>query len=239
MNRREFIALAGGIPRIPQPRNYLARKIQHKYFWRFFAKPKWRNSVKAIYSELTIDVLLRRKIYSIEHIVPKSYLRAYLANTHQSALLIHSAIFNPYNYAPSHRKVNACRSSLPYDMEDEQIATTVRVKKMVANGVGTDSEGEWVVPKRSRGSVARAVLYMSLMYGIDRIGSDPIEKFVPWALEQPPALWELEFNRWIRKKYMISNPFIERCGGVSPISLCHDKELIEELRHYYKKRNST
>ena len=239
MNRERFIKIAGGIPQIPQPRNYLARKIQQKYFWRFFSKPKWRNSVKAIYSELTVDILLRRRIYSIEHIVPKSYLRTYLSDSNQSLLLVNSAIFNPFNYAPSHRQVNACRSSLPYDMEDDEIAKTIRVKKMSASVVGMDSEGEWVVPMRSRGSVARAILYMSVMYGIDRIGNDSVETFIPWALAQQPALWELEFNRWIRKKYRISNPYIEKCSGVSPTSLCHDEELMQTLHSYCKDRKIT
>ena len=229
MNRERFIQIAGGIPRVPQPRNFLGRKIQQKYFWKFYAKPQWRNSVKAIYSELTVDILLRKHSYSIEHIVPKSTLRTYLSNKNQPAWLIHSAIYNPFNYAPSHRKVNAYRSSLPYDMENEEVTKTIRLKKMRGLPVGMDHEGEWVVPKRSRASVARAVLYMAVMYGIGRIGNDSVEKFVPWAIAQQPSLWELEFNRWMRKKYLITNPFVENTAGIAPKSLYFDKELIRSI----------
>lgn len=237
MNRERFIQLAGGIPPAPQPYDYHARKSQQKYFWRFFAKSKWRKSVKAVYADLAVDTLLRKQIYSIEHIVPKSYLRSYLRRTKQPAVIIHSAIYNPFNYVPSHRKINACRSSLPYDIENEDIIRSVRVKRLGSNIVGMDSEGEWVVPERSRGSVARAILYMSLLYGIDHIGNDPVEKFIPWGLAQPPQLWELEFNRWIRKKYAISNPFIEKRQGISPRALYRDKELIQSLHSFCESLN--
>ena len=229
MDRKQFIVLAGGVPKIPPPRNYLARKNQHKYFWRFFAQSRWRKSVKAIYSELSVDTLLRKHIYSIEHIVPKSYLRARLLQARQPGILIHSAVYNPFNYAPSHRKVNACRSSLPYDMEDDPLYRNINVKKTGDYPVGTDHEGEWVVPERSRGCVARAVLYISILYGIDRIGKNPVQKFVPWAKTYPPAPWEIAFNRWILKKYSINNPFIENRTGVYPQHLYHDDELIESL----------
>ena len=143
MDRERFIRLAGGIPQAPQPYDYHARKVQQKYFWRFFAKSKWRKSVKAAYSDLAVDILLRKRIYSIEHIVPKSYLRSYLYRVKQPTEIIQSAINNPFNYVPSHRKVNACRSSLPYDIENEDIVKAVHVNRLGKNVVGMDHEGEW------------------------------------------------------------------------------------------------
>lgn len=237
MDRNQFIVLAGGMPKIPAPRNYLARKHQHEYFWKFFAQTKWRKSVKAIYSEMSVDTLLRRRIYSIEHIVPKSYLRSRLEQSGRPGIVIHSAIYNPYNYAPSHRKVNASRSSLPYDMDDDVLFKNVKVKKAGSLPVGTDFEGEWLVPRRSRGCVARAILYVAILYGIDHIGKDSVEKFIPWASANPPADWEIAFNRWILKKYSINNPLIEKRGGISPLSLLQDNELIRSLHAYCKHVN--
>lgn len=237
MDRNQFIVLAGGMPKVPQPRNYLARKHQHEYFWKFFAQSRWRKSVKAVYSEMSVDSLLRKRIYSIEHIVPKSYLRSSLVSANQPGIVIHSAVYNPFNYAPSHRKVNASRSSLPYDMEDDVLFKNIRVKKTDNRSIGTDFEGEWIVPKRSRGCVARAILYVALVYGIDRIGKDMVEKFIPWASANPPAGWEVAFNRWILKKYSINNPFIEKRGGICPQSLYRDSELIQSLYAYCKHIN--
>ena len=232
MDREHFIKLAGGIPTIPQPRNYLARKHQHKYFWKFFAQSKWRRSVKAIYSDLSVDTLLRKRIYSIEHIVPKSYLRTWLIGAKQSATVIHSAIYNPFNYAPSHRKVNACRSSLPFDIEDDALVRYIKANKIGKGVIGADHEGEWIVPERSRGCIARAILYVSIMYGIDRIGENVVEKYIPWALAHPPGSWEIAFNRWIIRKYSINNPFIEKRDGNCPQFLYQDDELIQSLYSY-------
>lgn len=237
MDQKQFIVLAGGMPKMPPPRNYLARKQQHQYFWKFFAQSRWRKSVKAIYSEMSVDTLLRKRIYSIEHIVPKSYLRNYLVQFKQPGIVIHSAIYNPFNYAPSHRKVNACRSSLPYDMEDDVLFRNIKVKKAGNRSIGTDFEGEWIVPLRSRGCIARSILYVALVYGIDRIGKDRVEKFIPWANANPPAGWEVAFNRWILKKYSINNPFIEKRGGICPQALYQDNELFQSLYAYCKTVN--
>ncbi len=236
MNRKYFIKLAGGIPQVPQKNNYVAQKIQQKYFWRFFSQSKWRKSVKAIYSDQTVDTLLRKGTYSIEHILPKSHLRYYLKAIHQPSGLVHSAIYNPFNYAPSHRRVNASRSSLPFDLDNEDIFTFIQTKKTVNSVVGVDQEGEWVVPERSRGTVARAVLYMSILYGIDQINRHPVDEYLTWALECQPELWEIEFNRWMRKKYKISNPYIEKCQGITPQVLCHDAELMQSLHFFCAQR---
>ena len=237
MERDQFIMLAGGVPKIPPPRNYFARKKQHKYFWKFFAQSKWRKIVKAIYSDLSVDALLRKQIYSIEHIVPKSYLRTRLEQTKQPRVIIHSAIFNPFNYAPSHRNINAYRSSLHYDVEDDALFRKVKIKKSGAHLVGTDDEGEWVVPERSRGCIARAILYIGILYGIDRIGNDMLEKFVPWAEAHPPASWEIAYNQWILKKYAINNPLIETRTGNYPHTILRDNELIQSLYAYCQQSN--
>lgn len=224
MNRHGFISLAGGIPAIPQRRNYRARRIQRKYFWKFFAQKKWRKSVKAIYSEFNADTLLRAKTYSIEHIIPRSYMREQLLNLGSSKSVVHSAIFNPFNYAISHRKVNACRSSTEYDLDGDSVKLPIKFSGI--HRLGLDNQGQWVVTERSRGVVARAVIYMSLLYRFNQIGEYPTVNYFSWASRYKVNLWELEYNRWIRKKYNISNPLVENCAGLKLEDFLTDEDLI-------------
>jgi len=228
MNRQGFIILAGGIPKVPQRKNYRAQRVQQKYFWGFFSQTKWRKSVKAIYSEYDADTLLRKKTYSIEHIIPKSYLRSHLLSQGNSKATIYSAIINPFNYAISHRKVNACRSSIDYDLAGDYV--TSRIKYNADPPLGLDEEGQWVVTERSRGVVARAIIYMSLLYGINQIGNNFAEEYFPWALRYKANLWELEYNRWIRKKYNICNPLIENGARLKLEDLLQDPDLMATRR---------
>lgn len=228
MNRHGFISLAGGIPKVPQRKHYRAQRIQQKYFWSFFAQTKWRKSVKAIYSDFNADTLLHNKTYSIEHIIPKSYLRSALLSIGESKSIVHSAIVNPFNYAISHRKVNAHRSSIDYDLEGDRV--NAPIKSYRDHSLGLDEQGQWVIPERSRGIVARAVIYMSLLYGINQVGENSAEKYFPWALHYKIDLWELEYNRWIRKKYNICNPLIENCARLKMGDILKDEDLIAACR---------
>lgn len=228
MNQQGFIALAGGIPKNPQRRNYRAQRVQQKYFWGFFAQNKWRKSVKAIYSDVNADTLLRKKTYSIEHIIPKSYLRAQLQSLHKPRAIIFSAIVNPFNYAISHRKINAHRSSIAYDLEGDDVSS--RIKSNSNFAIGLDDQGQWVVAERSRGVVARAIIYMSLLYGFNQVGDNATEDYFSWALRYKANLWELEYNRWIRKKYNICNPLIENCARLKINDLLEDEDLMIACR---------
>ena len=232
MDRKVFVQIAGGLPKSPAARNYRARRYQQKYFWKFFAASKWRKSVKAIYSEFTVDTLLRKNNYSIEHIVPKSILRTELDVAHPLVGLRFNATINPFNYAVSHRKVNACRSSLQFDLDDEPILSYRQ--KSVAQNIGTDHEGEWVVPKRSQSIVARAIVYMGVMYGLTSFGRNNIEEYIPWLYVAKPHVWEKEYNRWIKKKYSISNPLIEISNRYNPDLFFADSELLDSTRAYLK-----
>lgn len=213
MNRHGFISLAGGIPNIPQRKNYRANRMQQKYFWEFFAQTKWRKSVKAIYSDFSADTLLRTKTYSIEYIIPRSHLCEQLLNLGSSKSIIHSASVNPFIYAISHRKINACRSSIAYDLDGDHIQRLIKSSNI--HPLGLDEQGQWVVTERSRGVVARAVIYMSLLYGFNRIGEYPVIKYFSWASHYKTSLWELEYNRWIRRKYNISICLLKTASGLN------------------------
>lgn len=228
MNRHGFISLAGGIPKMPQRKNYRARQMQQKYFWKFFAQNKWRKSVKAIYSDLNADTLLRTKTYSIEHIIPRSVLREQLHKLESSKSIIHSAIVNPFNYAISHRKVNAYRSSTQYDLDGDYVKRPIKSHDI--QRLGLDKQGQWVVTERSRGVVARAIIYMSLLYRFNQIGEDPVVNYFSWASSYKINLWELEYNRWIRKKYNICNPLIENCAGLKLGDILHDEDIVIACR---------
>jgi hypothetical protein len=228
MNRHGFISLAGGIPTIPQRKNYRAQQTQQKYFWKFFAQTKWRKSVKAIYSDLNVDTLLRTKTYSIEHIIPRSILREQLRKLGSSKSIIHSAIFNPFNYAISHRKVNVYRSSTEYDLDGDHVV--LPIKYYANQRLGLDGEGQWVVTERSRGVVARAIIYMCLLYRFNQIGEYPLVNYFSWASTYKIDLWELEYNRWIRKKYNICNPLIENCVGLKLDDILQDEDIVNACR---------
>lgn len=206
MDRKEFLSKSGGMFTGYTLGSYAAESALIRYYWEFFSQPRFRKSVKAVYTDVVVDVLLREKKYSIEHVIPKSFLYERLKRKGHSRNLIRGALMNPFNFAPSHRRVNSLRSSIPFDLDGDRTQISFKnPQNQRPSEFGLDHENEWVVPVRSRGMIARSVLYMSRLYALSVPGLDIYEK---WSTMHPPQTWEIDFNQWMLRRYQISNPYL-------------------------------
>jgi len=92
---------------------------------------------------------------------------------------------------------------------------------------GLDSENEWIIPSRTRGDIARALLYMTLTYGIDELYNRHLDTLVHWAKVDPPSAWELAYNEWTFNRLGIRNPFI--ASPEEALVLLSDRLLLESV----------
>ena len=65
-------------------------------------------------------------------------------------------------------------------------------------------------PKESRGTIARAYLYMSDRYHL-KLSKKERRLYQIWNKQNPPARWECQRNTLIEKKQGNANPFITGC----------------------------
>ena len=226
--RLQFIELAGGV--YQSKRNYRQFKSNDKWkhFWSFFFDTN-RGWVKSVYGSIPVDTLVQKKRHTIEHIIPRSFLQEYLMSQRIPRNIRFGADTNPLNWVPADRTLNSRRSSFQFDFNNDKV---VRPKKIHLNPeayykTGIDNDDEWVVPKRSRGDIARAILYMLLVYEIDELYIDHIKTLVHWSKTDAPADWELAYNDWVDAKHGIRNPFISD-PSISKQWL-DDKNLLEGL----------
>ena len=226
--RLKFIELAGGV--YQSRRNYRQFKSKDKWshFWSFFFDTD-RGWVKSVYGSIPVDTLVQKKRHTIEHIVPRSFLQEYLISQRIPRNIRFGADTNPLNWVPAERALNSRRSSFQFDFNDDKV---VRPKQIHLNpeaysSTGMDNDEEWVVPTRSRGDIARAILYMLLVYEIDELYVDHIKTLVHWAKTDAPADWELAYNEWVFAQHGIRNPFIS--GGADSKQWLDDENLLEGL----------
>ena len=173
---------------------------------------------------------MQKKRHTIEHIVPRSFLQEYLLSQRIPRNVRFGADTNPLNWIPADRTLNSRRSSFQFDFNDDKV---VRPKEIHLNpeayhATGIDSDEEWVVPKRSRGDIARAILYMLLVYEIDELYVDHIKTLVHWAKTDAPADWELAYNDWVYKEHRIRNPLISDPSSEN-IDWLENEKLLEGL----------
>ena len=155
--------------------------------------------IHSVYAGVTVDLLLRKKKYSIEHIIPKSFLKKYLKKEKTPENVIKGATTNPLNFAAAHRVINSARGKLPYDVEGDKVK---RQYELGLTGIypdyGKDAEKEWVMPMRTQGDLSRAVLYMCLVYNINELYGEHLEIYRKWAKVDPPNIWEIKYNEWVQ-----------------------------------------
>ncbi|KAJ9450054.1 Endonuclease I [Diplonema papillatum] len=153
-------------------------------------------------------------VHSVEHIVPKSFTRAALADEG----IMFGAENNVLNWVPALHKVNAYRSNNRYDTENDDIVDEVVVVESggaVNTTVEFDDEREFVVPTSDRGEMARAVLYMVAVYDLDALGvfsQAEVQAFRSWSLSDKPGKWEQSYNAWALATHNISNPLLTTPG---------------------------
>ena len=221
MQKEIFQQLAGGIFHSSEHWKHLSSEQKQQRFWAFHTKLD-RNTF-SLYAGVSVKTLLRQKQYSIEHIIPRSYLEDHLIN--EPHTLRFGATVNPFNLAASHKRINARRGSAQFDFDDDAINKIycTPFRSIHDNQIGFDKQGEWIVPYRSRGDIARSVLYMHLMYPLPPIPKDDLEALIAWGKMDMPSKWERQYSVWIDKEMGLNNPFI------TIPTLVEDEELFNSI----------
>ncbi|WP_020561204.1 endonuclease [Thiofilum flexile] len=238
MTRQDFIDLAGGIFQSAKHFSQWDAKDKWEHFWSFFFDTE-HGWVPAIYGITPVDELYQKQRHSIEHIIPRTFLDQYFATKPDVPRNVRNgASVNPFNFAPSERGLNAKRSSFAFDMDGDRVIRPFNLTlhpDSFAN-TGFDADHEWVIPSRNRGDVARAILYMVLVYGIDELYDRHLQTLIHWAKIDSPSAWELAYNDWVYEKYSIRNPFIDQPAKVLPLlnnslllhcAVCEVKEEVQ------------
>lgn len=228
LERLKFIEMAGGV--YQSRKSYRQFKSQDKWdhFWSFFFDTN-HGWVKSVYGSIPVSTLMQKKRHTIEHIVPRSFIQEYLIRKRIPRNVRFGAETNPLNLVPADRTLNSQRSSFQFDFNDDKV---VRPEKIHLNpdayaSTGIDTDEQWVVPKRSQGDIARAILYMLLVYEIDELYLDHIKTLVHWAKVDVPSKWELAYNEWVMETHGIRNPFID--SEAHRLDWLNDDELLKGL----------
>ena len=196
------------------------------FFWDFFTGENgW---VPSVYAGARIDRMRDAQRHSIEHIIPKSILKAAI----RPSRLKKGATTNPFNFAAADRNINQKRGHREFDFDEDEVRRWFSIPNLAtltANETGYDHEGEWIVPSRTRGDIARAVLYMSLVYDLKRWFPRDVTVLVSWAKSDPPAPWELAFNAWVETKIHRRNPLLGPNYDEVITTMLDDPELMRSI----------
>lgn len=230
MLRKDFIELAGGTYQNNKYYTDWSGSEKAKNFWNFFDETT-DDYIYSVYAGITVDLLRRKKMYSIEHIIPKSFLKTYLKKKENNENIIKGATTNPLNFVAAHREINSFRRNWPFDIKNDKVIRSYEVNmEGIYSDYGLDHEDEWVIPIRTQGDLARSILYMCLVYGIQELYGEHLSVYVHWAKLDPPSIWELKYNEWVYKNFGIKNPFIsDYQNPAQAFKLLNDTELMESL----------
>jgi len=206
MLRDEFIQRAGGVFRSHRGWSRMSSDDKYREFWAFFDLPG--GDTRSIYAGVQVRELLSRGTHSVEHVVPRALLDFELSGAKKS--LRRGASVNPLNFAASHQRANTHRGHAIFDFDADEITerNLLDVHSISTERTGLDHEGEWVVPPRTRGDIARAVLYMFMVYPLPRLRVKNAEALLKWAISDAPSKWERRYNTWVFERKRIHNPFI-------------------------------
>lgn len=155
----------------------------------------------------------RAKRIEAEHIVPASYFgkkrecwlkksgRQNCENTDKYFNLIESDLHNLY---PSVGEVNNERQNFAFSDSIKKPSSFGQCQMLI------DRKRQRVTPpERSRGVIARAYLYMSMMYGIE-LDAEHINLFNRWNKEYKPDQKECKRNLLIKEIQGNENPYISQ-----------------------------
>lgn len=210
ISREDFIAHAGGVYESRTSWRDWSGRDKYDNYWMFYFDADY-GWVKSVYGQIPVSELYQRQRYSIEHIIPRSFLDPYMASKGVLNSVRYGASTNPLNFAASERGLNSSRSSFPFDMDGDTVLRPFRIdlNPDAYGTTGLDADNEWVIPSISRGDIARSILYMVMMYGIDELYNRHLETLVHWAKVDPATPWELAFNAWVHGRLGIRNPLID------------------------------
>lgn len=160
------------------------------------------NSYLTPYELIDTDDVRRLRIWSVEHIVPRSH-------THGAA-----AQNDPNGWIQATRDANSARSNMPlvlWQLVGEEKGTTDKP----SNTVWVE-EGDkfYVAPLPQRGRLARKWLYIRATYGTDVKPMHPVQRahlpdILALVKEDVPSLVEIRVNNIIMYKTGWSNPLID------------------------------
>jgi hypothetical protein len=225
MFRDDFIQRAGDVYRSHRSWSRLSSEDKYREFWSFFDLPD--GNTASIYAGVPVRELLKRGTHSVEHIVPRTLLDFELRNAHKT--LRRGASVNPLNFAASHQRANTHRGHAIFDFDEDKLTEPNRldVHSIATQRTGMDHEGEWIVPPRTRGDIARSVLYMFLIYPLPRLRKKNAEALMKWAQGDHPSNWEKRYNQWVFERKGIQNPFIGTEN--KPMTTADDSTLFDAL----------
>jgi endonuclease I len=203
--RDTFVARAGGVFTYYRAWHHVAAREKRALLWDFYASAH-ALAAPALYSDAPVRSLLERRRHSIEHVVPRAVLRRWLSGARRRVR--NGACANPLNLVPEDTRVNTLRGDAAFDLEGDPVIVPTRAGPDAPSlaPIGLDAEGQWVPPRRSRGDVARAVLYMTLVY---RLPLPLDSRWLAWLRADPPSETERAFSRWTRARWRIGNPLVE------------------------------
>lgn len=226
--RQAFIDLCGGVFQSDQHFDQWSSSDKWDNFWSFFFDHDY-GWVPSVYGEIPVDKLFQEQRHSIEHIIPRNFLDPHLLSKRVPRNVRYGASINPFNFAPAERTLNAKRSSFPFDLDGDKIikAFHVRQENGETYATGLDKDEEWVVPPCSRGDVARAILYMVMVYEIDELYNERLDKLIHWAKIDAPSAWEIAYNDWVYQRLNIRNPLIDEPRKV--LKLLNNPALLKSL----------
>ncbi len=235
-SRQDFIDLAGGIYQSRKHFRQLSSSDKWQQFWSFFFDSE-HGYVTSIYGMVPVSELYQKQRHSIEHLIPRDFLDRYLTRKRLPRHVRFGATVNPFNFAPSERGLNAKRSNFNFDLDGDEIVRPDDIKlhpESFAPDSGLDADSEWVIPSRNRGDIARSILYMLLVYGIDELYDRHIDTLVHWAKVDEPSPWEIAYNNWVETRLGIRNPLIDTPDKA--LLLLNNHELMHAMAVPEKKR---
>ncbi|MEB4590341.1 endonuclease [Candidatus Thiothrix sp. Deng01] len=228
--RQDFVEYAGGVFQSAKHFRQWGSEDKWKNFWSFFFDTEY-GWVTSIYGSAPVSELYQKQRHSIEHVIPRDFLDRYLAHKGAPRNIRNGATVNPFNFAPSERGLNAKRSNFNFDLENDRIVRPFHLELHPESfsGTGFDADHEWVIPSRNRGDIARAILYMLLVYEIDELYNRHINTLAHWAKLDSPSPWEIAYNNWVFTRQGIRNPFID--SPENALLLLDNHDLLSSIEY--------
>ncbi len=201
MDRGDFVRLAGGVYRSPRGWSRWTSRQKWEGFWAFWTE----HGGRSVYGGLNVRALVQRRHHSIEHVVPRAYLVDALADAPRGVR--RGATVNPFNLAACHRRLNTARGDRWFAF-DPDVGVRVGRKGGDLDATGIAADDTWLVPPRTRGDVARAILYMTLVYELPALDEADVDALVGWARADVASSAERAFCRWVQRRLRIRNPLV-------------------------------
>jgi endonuclease I len=124
---------------------------------------------------------LKKKNFSLEHVIPKSYLPSRLRN-------------DPQNLYPCNREINTKRSNYPFKFKYEK-KNPLALKKVLNDGYYIDEcFKQMYIRDETKGIVARIILYFYKIYNIQINEILPLKIAIEWDKKYPLKNYELKHN---------------------------------------------